>query len=97
MKSFYKNEYLFSEIYLQEITQVEEDPAVKATLSALKEYRDYADTSSLEAWNVSFVHEILNALRFGVKKIDGKKRAKSVTINYTMGYCDQTSHTDVTT
>lgn len=71
MKSFYKNEYLFSEIYLQEITQVEQDPAVKATLSALKEYRNYADTSNLAAWNLSFVHEILNALRFGVKKIDG--------------------------
>jgi len=70
VKNYYKNEYLFSEIYLQEITQVKEDPTVKATLTTLKEYRDYADTSSLEAWNLSFVHEILNALRFGVQKID---------------------------
>lgn len=70
MKNFYKNEYLFSEIYLREITQLEEDPAVKATLSALKEYREYADTSNLETWNESFVHEILKALRFGVRKGD---------------------------
>ena len=69
MKNFYKNEYLFSEIYLREITQIEEDPAVKATLSVLKEYREYAVKSGLEAWNTSFVHEILNALRFGVRKI----------------------------
>ncbi len=71
MKLFYKNEYLFSEIYLKEITQIEEDPAVKAILTSLKEYRDYADTSNLSVWNESFVHEILNALKFGVRKIDG--------------------------
>lgn len=70
MKLFYKNEYLFSEIYLKEITQIEEDPAVKATLASLKEYRDYANASNLSAWNESFVHEILNALKFGVRKID---------------------------
>ncbi|MFC1533227.1 Eco57I restriction-modification methylase domain-containing protein [Thermodesulfobacteriota bacterium] len=70
MTIYYRNEYLFSEIYLQEITQVEEDPAVKATLASLKEYRDYADTSNLPAWNETFVHEILNALKFGVHKLD---------------------------
>jgi hypothetical protein len=70
MKIFYRNEYLFSEIYLREITQIEEDPAVKATLSALKEYREYADTTGLDEWNSSFVHEILKALRFGVRKVD---------------------------
>jgi len=70
MKLFYKNEYLFSEIYLKEITKIEEDTAVKATLASLKEYRDYANTSDLSAWNESFVHEILNALKFGVSKID---------------------------
>ena len=70
MKNFYRNEYLFSEIYLREITQIEEDPAVKATLSALKDYHEYADTTDLDAWNSSFIHEILRALRFGVRKID---------------------------
>ena len=80
MKNFYRNEYLFSEIYLQEITQIEENPAVKATLSTIKEYRDYADTSSLAAWNESFVHEILKALRFGVRKVD-----ENVVLLYQLG------------
>jgi len=46
----------------------------------LKEYRDYADTSSLEAWNESFVHEILKALRFGVRKVD-----EDTTLLYQLG------------
>jgi len=53
MGRFYKNEYLFSEIYLKEITKIDEDPSVLATLSALKQYREYADSTSLQACNSS--------------------------------------------
>lgn len=61
---FYKNEYIFSEIYLQEITQVEEDREVLAKLSVIKEYKDFSDSSSLSKWNSSFIYEVLNALAF---------------------------------
>ena len=39
-------------------------------LNTLAEYREYADTSSLRAWNHSFVHEMLQALEFGVRPED---------------------------
>lgn len=70
MEKFYKNEYLFSEIYLKEITEIEEDPGVIAALAALREYRDYASTSSIQEWNKTYIHEVLNALEFGLRKIN---------------------------
>jgi hypothetical protein len=38
MTTYYRNEYLFSEIYLQEITQQPEDTEILASLTTLKEY-----------------------------------------------------------
>jgi hypothetical protein len=67
MTQHYRNEYLFSEIYLREITEIEEDQSVLATLAALKEYREYANTKTLLDWNKSFIHEVLKALKFGVR------------------------------
>ena len=42
MTTYYRNEYLFSEIYLQEITQQPEDTEILASLTTLKEYREFA-------------------------------------------------------
>jgi len=39
MPTCYRNEYLFSEIYLEEITQIPEQAEVLAPLKTLKEYR----------------------------------------------------------
>ena len=44
MPFYYRNETLFSEIYLEEITRQTEEADVLASLSVLREYRDYADT-----------------------------------------------------
>lgn len=70
MPQHYRNEYLFSEIYLKEITEILEAPNIKAEINTLKENREYANSTSLAEWNKSFVHETLNALQFGLKKID---------------------------
>jgi hypothetical protein len=70
MKQYYRNEYLFSEIYLKEITEIAEDPGVIAKLSTLKENREYAKTTNLQEWNKSFTHEVLKALQFGVRTED---------------------------
>jgi len=80
----YRNEYLFSEIYLQEITQLPESTEILASLATLREYREYAQTDTLEAWKNSFVHEVLYALRFGLKAID-----VHVTLLYPVGQTDQ--------
>ena len=84
MTSYYRNEYLFSEIYLQEITQQAEKEDVLASLETIKEYRDWADTSDIQTWKSSFVHEVLYALRFGVKA-----ESDHVTLLYPMGTLDQ--------
>jgi len=64
---YYRNEYLFSEIYLQEITQQPEDTEILASLTTLKEYREWARTATIQEWKDSFVHEVLYALGFGIK------------------------------
>ena len=64
MTSYYRNETLFSEIYLEEITHQPEHEDVLASLRVLCEYRDYADTTSLETWTQSYIHEVLAALGF---------------------------------
>lgn len=51
MNKFYTNEYLFSEIYLKEITQLEEEPEVVAKLSTIKDNLEYVDKKSLQKWN----------------------------------------------
>ena len=67
MTTYYRNEYLFSEIYLQEITQQPEDTEILASLTTLKEYREFARTATIQEWKKSFVHEVLYALRFNIK------------------------------
>jgi type I restriction-modification system DNA methylase subunit len=67
MMPYYRNETLFSEIYLEEITRQPEQEEVLASLRVLREYREYADTSSLGAWTQSYLHEVLAALGFNTK------------------------------
>jgi len=67
MTTYYRNVYLFSEIYLQEITQQPEDTEILASLTTLKEYREFARTATIQEWKESFVHEVLYALRFNIK------------------------------
>jgi type I restriction-modification system DNA methylase subunit len=64
MPTYYHNEILFSEIYLEEITRQAENADVLASLKVLGEYREYADTHNLKAWKESYVHEVLSALGF---------------------------------
>lgn len=67
MAAYYQNEYLFSELYLHELTQLEEDASVKANLETIGEYLSYADSSTLGEWNRSFIFEVLNMLQFRTK------------------------------
>lgn len=69
MSNYYHNENLFSEIYLEEITQQTEDEDVLASLKVLSEYRDFAETDSLIAWKKTYVHEVLSALGFFAQSI----------------------------
>ncbi len=70
MLIYYKNQYLFSEIYLDEITNLEEDRSLISTLETISETALYADKSSLRAWNESFVHELLRTLKFKVDPVN---------------------------
>lgn len=67
MLSYYHNEKLFSEIYLEEITRQTENADVLASLKVLGEYREFANTNSLRAWKETYVHEVLSALGFLTK------------------------------
>lgn len=80
MTIYYRNEMLFSEIYLEEITRQVENAEVLASLNVLAEYREYADTRSLQAWKDSYVHEVLSALGFFAKPY-----SESLTYLFPMG------------
>lgn len=84
MTLHYRNETLFSEIYLEEITRQPEEDHILASLRVLREYRDYADVSSLETWTQSYIHEVFAALGFNHKP----KRA-DLTLLFPMGGTDQ--------
>lgn len=68
MPRYYHNQMLFSEIYLEEITQQEKNPDVLASLDTLRQYREYADDSHLARWKQSFVNEALAVLGFAAKE-----------------------------
>jgi len=80
MTKYYRNEYLFSEIYLEEITQEPESGASLASLNTLVDYRDYAERDSLTKWKHSFIHKVLYALGFNVTETD-----EHVTLLHPMG------------
>lgn len=80
MTLHYRNETLFSEIYLEEITRQPEEDHILASLRVLREYRDYADVSSLAAWTQSYIHEVFAALGFNHKPKRG-----DLTLLFPMG------------
>ena len=62
----YRNEYLFSEIYLQDIIQRPvTDENLRASLQTIKEWREYADKTSLEKWTTTYIEPALDTLGFG--------------------------------
>jgi type I restriction-modification system DNA methylase subunit len=66
MPTYYRNESLFSEIYLQEVSEQNQSRDALAALQVLADYRTFADPSSLLAWQRSYVHQVLSALGFAV-------------------------------
>uniref|UniRef100_UPI0032164552 Eco57I restriction-modification methylase domain-containing protein n=1 Tax=uncultured Draconibacterium sp. TaxID=1573823 RepID=UPI0032164552 len=70
MPKYYKNQYLFSEIYLEEITNLAEDRSLISTLETISETALYADRNKINVWNETFVHELLRTLKFKVDPID---------------------------
>jgi Alw26I/Eco31I/Esp3I family type II restriction m6 adenine DNA methyltransferase len=84
MLSYYRNENIFSEIYLEEITAQPEHEAVLASLKVLWEYRTYAETSSLNAWVLTYIHEVLFALGF-----HARTKNEAISFLYPMGSADQ--------
>jgi hypothetical protein len=83
MSVHYRNETLFSEIYLEEITRQPDQEEALASLRVLREYREYADISSLEAWTQSYVHEVLSALGF-----NAQTKKAGLTLLYPIGSLD---------
>lgn len=66
MPTYYQNEALFSEIYLEEVTSQIESTDLLASLKSLGEYREYAETHDLQAWKSTYVHEVLSSLGFSI-------------------------------
>jgi len=66
MSQYYRNEYLFSETYLRDITgRSIADENLRASLKTIKEWRDYADRTSLEKCISTYVGPALDTLGFG--------------------------------
>ena len=62
----YRNEYLFSEIYLRDIIQRPiTDENLRASLKTIREWKEYADKTSLEKWTNTYIEPILDTLGFG--------------------------------
>lgn len=62
----YRNEYLFSEIYLQDITQRPvTDENLRASFQTINEWKEYADKTSLEKWTTTYIEPALDTLGFG--------------------------------
>ncbi len=70
MIKYYNNQYLFSEIYLDEITNLDEDRSLVSTMETISETAQYADKDNINAWNNTFIHELLRTLKFKVDPID---------------------------
>ncbi|RKY82913.1 hypothetical protein DRP98_08385, partial [candidate division KSB1 bacterium] len=69
MSRSYRNEYLFSEIYLESITQQPiTDENLRASFQTIKEWREFADKTSLEQWITTYIEPVLDTLGFGHHK-----------------------------
>ena len=70
MNNFYTNEYLFSEIYLKELTDFPEKPEITSTLKTIKEYKEFSDENSLPDWKSSFIQKVFGVLGFSYSSED---------------------------
>ncbi|MBA7470354.1 hypothetical protein ES707_05638 [subsurface metagenome] len=76
----YRNEYLFSETYLEEITKRPvTDENLRASLQTIKEWREYADKTLLEQWITTYIEPVLDTLGFGHHK-DQKEQANILVL-----------------
>ena len=70
MNNLYTNEYLFSEIYLKELTDFPEKPEITSTLKTIKEYKEFSDENSLQDWKSSFIQKVFGVLGFSYSSED---------------------------
>jgi len=69
MNKNYRNEYLFSETYLQDITQLPiVDENLKNSFRTIKGWRDEADNTLPESWITTYIENIFDTLKFGHKR-----------------------------
>ncbi|MEA3313547.1 MAG: hypothetical protein U9Q18_04145, partial [Caldisericota bacterium] len=74
MNKNYRNEYLFSETYLQNITQLPIiDENLKNYFRTIKGWRDEADNTLPESWITTYIENIFDTLKFGHKRNSEKE------------------------
>ncbi len=74
MNKNYRNEYLFSETYLQNITQLPIiDENLKNSFRTIKGWRDEADNTLPESWITTYIENIFDTLKFGHKRNSEKE------------------------
>lgn len=74
MNKNYRNEYLFSETYLQNITQLPIiDENLKNSFRTIKGWRDEVDNTSPESWITIYIENIFDTLKFGHKRNSEKE------------------------
>ena len=74
MNKNYRNEYLFSETYLQNITQLPIiDENLKNSFRTIKGWRDEADNTLPESWITTYIENIFDTLKFGHQRNSAKE------------------------
>jgi len=74
MNKNYRNEYLFSETYLQNITQLPIiDENLKNSFRTIKGWRDEVDNTSPESWINIYIENIFDTLKFGHQRNSEKE------------------------
>ncbi len=74
MNKNYRNEYLFSETYLQNITQLPIiDENLKNSFRTIKGWRNEVDNTLPESWITTYIENIFDTLKFGHKKNSEKE------------------------
>jgi type I restriction-modification system DNA methylase subunit len=62
--SFYRNQGLFSEIYLEQITLNPSRSDDLASFKVISDYRIFADRSNLNSWTSTYIHQVFAILGF---------------------------------
>lgn len=80
MKQNYRNEYLFSETYLQSIAKrFIADENLRASFQTIKEWGDFANKTSFERWIATYIEPVLDTLGFGRQK-DSEEQTKILVL-----------------